>query len=94
MSLRMHYLLRAPYLDRTIPQMPVEGTEMNKERRWSFQKKTVGGEKMINETGVAVKRAFSAARQKMVCELIGGKKGHRQELPQEELKLWWLRMKN
>jgi hypothetical protein len=54
--------------------MPVEGTEMNKERRWSFQKKTEGGEKIINETGVAVKRAFSAARQKMAYESIGGKK--------------------
>ncbi len=74
--------------------MPVEGTEMNKERRWSFQKKTEGGEKIINETGVAVKRAFSAARQKMAYELIGGKKGHHQELPQEELHLWRLRKKN
>ncbi len=52
------------------------------------------GEKMINETGVAVKRAFSAARQKMAYESIGGKKGHHQELPQEELKLWRLRKKN
>ncbi len=30
--------------------------------------KTEVGEKMINETGVAVKRAFFAARQKMACE--------------------------
>ncbi len=29
---------------------------------------------MINETGVAVKRAFSAARQKMAYESIGGKR--------------------
>ena len=28
---------------------------------------------MINETGMAVKRAFSAARQKMAYESIGGK---------------------
>ncbi len=47
---------------------------MNKERRWSFQKKTEGGEKIINETGVAVKRAFSAARKKMAYESIGGKR--------------------
>ncbi len=56
--------------------------------------KTEVGEKMINETGVAVKTAFSAARQKMANESIGGKKGHQQELPQEELKLWRLRKKN
>ena len=49
---------------------------------------------MINETGVAVKREFSAARQKMAYELIGGKIGHHQELPQEELQLWRLRKKN
>ena len=29
---------------------------------------------MINETGEAVKRAFSAARQKMAYDLIGGKR--------------------
>jgi len=29
---------------------------------------------MINETGVAVKRAFSTARQKMTYESTGGKK--------------------
>ena len=31
-------LTESAYFDRTIPQMPVEGTKMNKERRWSFQK--------------------------------------------------------
>ena len=36
--------------------------------------KTEVGEKMINETGVAVKRAFSAAREKMTYEPIGGKR--------------------
>ncbi len=36
--------------------------------------KTEVGEKMINETGVAVKRAFPAARQKMAYESIGGKR--------------------
>ena len=36
--------------------------------------KTEVGEKMIDETGVAVKRAFSAARQKMAYESIGGKR--------------------
>jgi len=36
--------------------------------------KTEVGEKMINETGVAIKRAFSAARQKMAYDLIGGKR--------------------
>ncbi len=47
---------------------------MKKERRWSFQKKTELREKMINETGVAVKRAFYAARQKMAYESICGKR--------------------
>ncbi len=32
--------LKAPYLVRTIPQMPVKAAEMNKKRRWLFQKKT------------------------------------------------------
>ncbi len=35
--------------------------------------KTEVGEKMINENGVAVKREFSSARQKMAYESIGGK---------------------
>ena len=39
-----------------------------------ISEKTEVGEKMINETGVALKRAFSAARQKMAYELVGGKK--------------------
>ena len=30
--LRMHYLLRAPFLDRNIPLMPVEEAKMKKER--------------------------------------------------------------
>ena len=29
---------------------------------------------MINETGMAVKRALSASRQKMAYDLIGGKR--------------------
>ena len=32
------------------------------------------GEKMINKPGVAMKRGFSATRQKMAYEPIGGKK--------------------
>ena len=49
------------------------------------------GEKMINKPGVAVKRGFSATRQKMAYEPIGGKKRHHQELPQGELQVWRLR---
>ena len=37
--------------------------------------KTEVGEKMINETGVAVKRAFSAARQKMAYVLEHSRTG-------------------
>ena len=33
------------------------------------------GEKMINKPGVAVKRVFSATRQKMAYEPVEGKKG-------------------
>ena len=73
--------------------MTVEGIKINKERRWSFKEKTEVGEKMINETGVAVKRAISAARQKWPMNQLEAKEGHHQELPQDELQLWRLRKK-
>jgi hypothetical protein len=56
--------------------------------------KTEVGEKMINETGVAVKRAFSAARQKWPMNRLEAKEGHHQELRQEEFQLWRLRKNN
>ena len=47
---------------------------MNKKRRWSFQKKTEVGEKMINETKVTVSNKFSLIRGKNAYKPIGGKR--------------------
>jgi hypothetical protein len=48
---------------------------MNKERRWSFQKKAEVGEKMINEPGVAVKSGLPAAWRKIAYKPpVGGKR--------------------
>jgi hypothetical protein len=48
---------------------------MNKERRWSFQKKAEVGEKMINETGGTVIKGSPAALRKKAFEpKVGGKR--------------------
>ncbi len=66
----MHYLLKAPYLVRTIPQIPVKATKMNKNRRWSFQKETEVIEKKINETTrETVIKGLPAAWQKKTYEV-------------------------
>ena len=39
-----------------------------------FPAKTEVGEKMINETGVAVRRGLPAAKRKMAYEQVGGKR--------------------
>ena len=52
------------------------------------------GEKMMNEPEVAVKRAFSSARQKWPMNQLEAKEGHHQELPQEESQIWRLGKKN
>ena len=48
---------------------------MNKKRRWSFQKKTEVGEKIINETRGTVIKGLPSLRRKMAYEPpVGGKR--------------------